>query len=359
MQLSAGDKRIGASPFHRFARGGLLGLALLGLGMALPVAPTHAQVGSTLKQVQERGYVRCGVNDLGSPLASVDEDGQWQGFFVDLCRAVATAVTGDPASVDFVPVSDADGFDAVRNGGIDLLAQASTWTLPRDGQGLTFAALYLFDGQGFLVHRPSGVASVKELTGRKVCVRGQSSMAAANLTAIDRELGLNLEVLEYNSIDGAFRAFFDGQCDAVTADAMVLASMRRKLAAELKDYRILEERISKNPLAPVVRQDDPQWADIVRWVIFAMIGAEELGVDSGNVVAMRENDRREIKALLGQSVHPGAQLGLDREWIFRVVREVGNYGEVFERNLGKKLALDRGPNALWTKGGLLWAPPIR
>lgn len=336
-------------------------LTLSAMTLSTMTLSTPALAGETLDRIRTDGFLRCGVVDLGSGLSTVDKEGKWTGFYTDICRAVAAAVTGDQNNVEFKPLSTSDRFDALRSGAVDMLSESSSWTLSRDGDGLTFATMYLYDGQGFLARHADRIATVADLAGKEVCVHGVegSTMAMAQLKALDQERGLKLKIKGFQTVDGAFSAFFDGHCLAVSADVLVLAAMREKLAPEPDDHVILEEHISKHVLGPVLRQDDAQWADVVRWTIFAMIAAEELGVDAGNVVAMRENRREDIRLLLGVTGHVGRHLGLDRDWIFRIIRQVGNYGEVYNRNLGKVLKLERGPNAPWTQGGLLWAPSIR
>lgn len=315
---------------------------------------------STLDTVRERGAVRCGVTELGQLLSTINVEGRWIGFYSEFCRAVAAATTGSADNVDFVLVAIQDRFKVVRDSDVDLLAEASTWTLARDGEGLTFAGSYFMDSQGFLARRASGLNGLADMKGRKVCVQDNTT-SIDNVREVNAVRGLGMEVKAFGTIEGAYAAFFGHQCDALSTDRMILASMRQLLAPNPDDYVLLPDRISKEPIGPVVRENDSRWEDAVRWTLFAMIAAEELGVTQANAAQQRGSGTGEARRLLGGTPGFGAKLGLPDDWAFNVVAQVGNYGEVFERSLGAQslLKMERGLNDLWSRGGLLWAPPIR
>lgn len=327
---------------------------------ALLCLVASAASASTLDEVRARGVLRCGVTELGQLLSTINVEGHWIGFYSEFCRAVAAAATGRADDVDFVLVSIHDRFNVLRDGGIDLLAEASTWTLGRDGAGLTFAGIYFMDAQGFIAHRASGLTTIDDLKGRKVCVQDNTT-SIDNVREVNGVRGLGMEVKAFGTIEGAYAAFFGHQCDALSTDRMILASMRQLLAPNPEDYVLLPESISKEPIGPVVRENDARWEDAVRWTLFAMIAAEELGVTMANAEEQRRSGGREARRLLGGEPGVGSALGLSDDWAFQVIAQVGNYGEVFERSLGAKslLKMERGVNQLWNRGGLLWAPPIR
>lgn len=343
---------VGARDFMRKA------LAIILATLTCLAAPESSA--ATLDEVRRRGAVRCGVTDLGQVLATINVEGRWEGFYTEFCRAIAAAVTGGADNADFVMVSVQDRFDAVRNGDVDLLAESSTWTFGRDTHGLTFAGIYFMDAQGFLVHSASGFRGLRDLKGRKVCSQANST-SVENVEEISTTLGLGMEIKGFGTIEGAYAAFFGRQCDALTTDSMVLTSMRQLMAPNPQDYVILPDRISKEPLGPVVREGDPRWADVVRWTLFAMIAAEELGITSANVDQQRQSGGAEARRLLGGVPGFGSRLGLADSWAYDLLSQVGNYGELFERSLGAKspLKMERGLNDLWSRGGLLWAPPVR
>lgn len=335
---------------------------IIAILFAIGGAPSSAPAAdSTLAAVRERGFLRCGTTENGRGVSTVEDDGRWVGFFPDLCRAIAAAALGDPDKVEFIHVSVTNRFDALREGAADLLSEAATWTLSRDsGLALTFPALAFFDGQGFMVHRSTGITSLTGLRGASVCVQRETT-SIGNLRDYDRVQGLGLRILDFGTAEGAYAAFFSRQCMVVTDDAVSLAALRVTQAPEPADYPILPGLISKEPLGPVVRDGDAQWADIVRWTLLALIAAEELGVRAADADRLRTAGGAEARRLLGGEGDLGLQLGLDAGWALRAVRAVGNYGEVFERWLGpaSALGLDRGYNRLWSQGGLLWAPPFR
>ncbi|MFQ5533745.1 MAG: amino acid ABC transporter substrate-binding protein [Sphingomonadales bacterium] len=322
------------------------------------VAATAAA--GTLDQVRARGYVQCGVSQGLPGFSNPDDKGDWKGLDVDICRAVAVAVFGDPARTRFTPTSSKERFTALQSGEIDLLARNTTWTFSRDVMlGLTFARISYFDGQGFMVRKDLGVNSVLELSGATLCTT-TGTTTELNVADYFRSHGLEYQIVSYEKVDEVTAAYDAGRCDSYTDDMSVMYSQRIKLRNP-DEHRTLPEVISKEPLGPLVRHGDDQWADIVRWVLNAMILGEELGVTSKNATAMRGSGNPEVRRLLGTEGNLGPQLGLSAAWAYDILRLVGNYGESFGRNLGSgsSLKLPRGLNAGWREGGLLYAPPIR
>jgi len=312
---------------------------------------------STLERVQEDGVVRCGVRELGPALSYIDEQGKWGGFYPDICRGIAAAVIGDEEGVEFVVTGSDDRFNDLKEDRYDVLVESTTWTLSRDTNGLTYMPLYLFDGQGFLYFKPSGIKTMADLNNKRICVEGHTT-SEINLIDHNRTNTTNWDIRKFSTMEGTFSAFFDHQCDAISTDVLVLASFRQALAPDPGQYAFVPERLSKEPLSAVVRDDDAQWADVIRWIVNALINAEELGVTSKNLVEMSNSKSPEINRLLGSEGDLGKKLGLDPRWAERLIRSTGNYGELFERTLGKHLKLERGINDLWTKGGLIWSPPM-
>jgi general L-amino acid transport system substrate-binding protein len=320
-----------------------------------------AQAGATLDAVKGRGELVCGVNTGLEGFGRPDDQGNWTGLDVDTCRAVAAVILSDPAKTKFVPLNAQQRFPALQSGEIDLLVRNTTWTLSRDTSlGFNFAPTTFYDGQGFLVAKTAGVASAKELSGATVCVQ-QGTTTELNLSDYFRRYGMELNPLVFAELAEAEAAFFAGRCDAFTADGSALASIRAAKAGNPDDFMILPEVISKEPLGPVVRHGDDEFFDIVKWTIFALIEAEEYGITQANVEEMRGSEDPNVKRLLGVTAGNGEALGLDEEWAVRAIKAVGNYGEIFERNVGKSspLKLERGLNALWTDGGLIYAMPLR
>jgi general L-amino acid transport system substrate-binding protein len=331
--------------------------AALGLLIALDV-PAHA--GPTLASIKARGTLNCCVNVGLAGFSGPDDKGNWTGLDVDFCKAVAAAVFGAGAKIKFVPLTAKERFTALQSGEIDLLARNTTWTMSRDTtQGLTFAGINYFDGQGFMVKSASGVQSAKELKGATVCVQSGTT-TELNLADYFRTNALDYKVVVFEKNDESVSAYNAGRCDAFTTDASSLYSERLKLGGA-SEHRVLPEIISKEPLGPVVRQGDEQWAAIVRWTHFAMVGAEELGITQANVTGLANSANPEIRRLTGAEGDFGTALGLPRNWAAQIILAVGNYGESFERNLGRgsRLQIARGLNRLWTEGGLQYAPPIR
>ncbi len=320
-----------------------------------------AQAGATLDGIKGKGFVQCGVN-VGLPgFANPDSAGNWTGLDVDYCRAVAVALFNDPQKVKFTPLSAQQRFPAIQSGEVDLLSRNTTWTLTRDTSvGLNFAPVTYYDGQGFMVAKKLGVKSAKELNGATVCVQSGTT-TELNLADYFRSNNMSYNPVVIENNDEVNAAFFAGRCDVLTTDASQLASTRASVAPKPDDYVILPEIISKEPLAPAVRHGDDQWYDIVKWVVYATIQAEESGITSKNVDEFLNSKNPEIQRLLGVSAGMGKALGVDEKWAYNIIKKVGNYGEIFERNVGAQtpLKLERGLNGLWTKGGLQYAMPIR
>jgi general L-amino acid transport system substrate-binding protein len=328
-----------------------------GLGVALAVSGADAQ---TLNQVKQRGQLICGSNTGLAGFALPDPQGNWAGLDVDYCRAIAAAVLGDATKVKFVPLDATSRFESLKSGAVDVLVRNTTWTLSRDSsQGLDFEATNYYDGQGFMVRKKMNINSALELNGASVCV-GQGTTTELNLADYFRTNKMKYEVVSFKTPEEVYKAYDAGRCDAVTDDASGLASNRALLAVS-DDHVILPEIISKEPLASAVRKGDSQWATIVRWVHFAMLDADENGVTSKNVDEMMKSPNPEVKRMLGVEGKFGEGLGISNDWVVNIVRQVGNYGESFDRNVGagSTLKLPRGLNNLWTKGGLQYGPPIR
>lgn len=320
-----------------------------------------AQEGSTLAQVKERGELNCGVNTGLVGFAAPDANGNWTGFDIALCRAVAAAVLGDPSKVKFVPTTGQTRFTAVSSGEVDLLARNSTWTYSRDTDlKLDFAGVNYYDGQGFMVSKDLGVTSAKELDGATICIQ-TGTTTELNLADYFRANQMDYTPVNIDSNAEGEQQYMAGACDAYTTDASGLAATRAAFA-DPENHIILPEIISKEPLGPAVRHGDNNWGDIVRWTLNALVAAEEYGVTSRNIEELvRSSTNPEVQRLLGTSDELGAMMGLDAEWAKRAILASGNYGEIFAANIGEQtpIGLARGLNAQWTQGGLLYAPPFR
>lgn len=321
-----------------------------------PAAPSP-----TLKAVRARGALRCGVNPELPGFAFQDNGGRWRGFNVDFCRALAAAVLGAPDKVVFVPLGNDERITALRAGKVDVLWRNTSWTFSRDaGDQLDMAAISYFDGQGFLVRRSLNLTSAVELNTAKICVQSNAT-SAQNLEDFFRARGIAYTAMVFDSEEQARAAYQADKCDAFTADISALAAARSVLD-DPSAHVILPDAISKEPLGPLVRQDDPAWTDIVRWSLYALVLAEEHGVTKANAKDMKDGPDPEARRLLGEGGY-GAMLSLDADWAYRAITAGGNYGEIFERDIGSgsALKLDRGLNALWNAGkpGLLYAPPMR
>lgn len=314
----------------------------------------------TLKKVIDRGALICGVSQGLPGFSNPDDKGNWTGFDVDLCRAIAAAIFNDASKVKFTPLSAKDRFTALQSGEIDVLSRNTTWTLSRDTSlGFNFTAVTYYDGQGFLVRKALKVNSALELNGASICAQSGTT-SELNLADYFRANKIKYEVVAFGTADETVKAYDSGRCDVFTSDISQLYAEKLKLA-NANDHVILPEIISKEPLGTAVRHGDDQWFDIVKWVHFAMINAEELQVSSKTINDAMKSDKPDVKRLVGTEGNFGEQLGLSNNWAERIIRLVGNYGEVFERNVGSgsRLGIARGINNLWNKGGIQYAPPIR
>ncbi|WP_417808560.1 amino acid ABC transporter substrate-binding protein [Thioclava sp.] len=316
---------------------------------------------ATLDDVKARGELICGVNTGLVGFAAPDANGNWSGFDVAICKAVAGAVLGDPSKVKYVPTSGQTRFTALGSGEVDLLARNTTWTFSRDTDlKLQFTATNYYDGQGFMVRKDSGVTSAKELDGASVCIQ-TGTTTELNLADYFKANNMSYQPITVDSNAEGEQQFLAGACDAYTTDASGLAATRAAFANP-SDYVILPEIISKEPLAPAVRQGDDQWTDIVRWTVYALIAAEEYGVTSANIDELaKSTENPEIKRLLGTEGDLGAMVGLSKDWAVNAIKANGNYGEIFAATIGEQtpIGLARGLNAQWTQGGLMYAPPFR
>jgi general L-amino acid transport system substrate-binding protein len=333
---------------------GVLAAGLIG-------AAGTAYAGKDLDAIKARGQLLCGVSTGVAGFASADSQGKWTGIDVDVCRAVAAAIFGDADKVKFIPTTAQQRFTALQSGEVDLLVRTTTYTLTRDtALGFDFTGINYYDGQGFMVNKKLGVKSAKELNGATVCVQ-PGTTTELNLADYFRANKMTFKPVVIEKIEEVRAAFFAGRCDVFTTDASGLYATRAANAPKPDDYIILPEIISKEPLGPVVRHGDNQFADIVRWAFFAMLEAEEYGITSKNVDEMLKSDNPAIKRILGVTPGMGKALGVDEKWVYNIIKQVGNYGEVFDRNVGagSPLKIARGQNALWTQGGLQYAPPIR
>jgi general L-amino acid transport system substrate-binding protein len=336
----------------------VIGSVLAAAGL---LAATSAMAGKTLDQIKQRGQIVCGVNTGLAGFSAADSSGNWSGLDVDHCRAVAAAVLSDATKVKYVPLTAQQRFTALQSGEVDVLARNSTSTLSRDASlGLHFAGVNYYDGQGFMV--PKGkITSAKQLKGATVCVQSGTT-TEKNLTDYSRTHKLNLKPVVFEKVEAATGAYFAGRCQAYTTDTSGLASVRAKEAKDPAAHVILPDLVSKEPLGPMVRRGDDEWFAIVKWVIYGLLEAEEYGVTQANVDQLKTSATDPVvQRLLGTTEDTGKLLGLDKEWMVRAIKTTGNYGEIFERNVGPKsaLGLPRGVNNLWNKGGLMYAYPIR
>jgi general L-amino acid transport system substrate-binding protein len=331
-------------------------LASLG---ALAAMPAHA--GKTLDAIKARGSVICGVNTGLAGFSAADSAGKWTGLDVDICRATAAAVLGDGEKVKYVPLNAQARFTALQSGEIDVLSRNTTFSLTRDASlGLLITTPTYYDGQGFLVPVKSKIKSAKQLKGQTVCVQSGTT-TEKNLTDYSKAAGLGIKPVVFEKVEAATGAYFAGRCIAYTTDASGLASVRNKEAKVPDDHLILPELISKEPLGPMVRRGDDEWYTIVKWVVYGLLEAEENGVTQENVDKMKTSADPVVGRILGTGEDTGKLLGLDKEWMARAIKTTGNYGEIYERNVGPKSAvkLPRGVNNLWNKGGLMYAMPVR
>jgi general L-amino acid transport system substrate-binding protein len=328
--------------------------------LALIAFAATAASAQTLKAVQNRGRLICGVSEGLPGFSAKDDKGQWNGLDVDFCRALAAAIFDDVTKVEFVPLSAEARFSALQSKKIDVLSRNSTWTMGRETDlGLIFAAVSYYDGQGFMVRKALKMESALELANKSICTKSGTT-SELNLADYFRNNRLTYNVMTFPSADEALKAYDGGRCEALTSDVSQLYALRTELKTP-RDHIILPDIISKEPLGPVVRQDDVKWLNIVKWTQFAMVDADELGVSRRNLDKAMKSQKPSIRRLLGLEGDFGKQLGLTNEWAARILRLVGNYGEIFESNVGtgSKLGIPRGINQLWSKGGIQYAPPIR
>ena len=323
----------------------------------LMIAPSGA---ATLDVVKQRGFLQCGVSTGLAGFGAPDDKGEWRGLDVDVCRAISAAIFKDPGKIKFVPLTAKERFTALQSGEVDLLSRNTTWTMSRDTTlGLQFGAVTYYDGQGFMVRRAGSIKNAKDLAGASVCVQ-TGTTNELNLADYFRTNSIEYKPVVFEKLDETIAAYRSERCDAFTTDVSQLYAERLKLP-NVDEHVVLPDVISKEPLGPAVRQGDGQWAGIVRWSLFAMVGAEELGITQGNVQSMLDAPNPEVRRLLGAEGDFGKGIGLDKDWAFQILKAVGNYGESFERNVGKgsRLGIARGLNAQWKNGGLQYAPPIR
>jgi general L-amino acid transport system substrate-binding protein len=335
-------------------------LAGAAVALALGGMP-KAEAGPTVDNIRSKGVVSCGMTVTSNGFGAPDPTGKFVGFNVDVCKAIAAAIIGQGEKIKSVPLSAQARFTAIQSGEVDILLSNATWTLAREGAlGLLFAPTYFYDGQGFLVPKKLGVTTVKQLSGATICVQ-QGTTTELNLTDYFRANNMTMKAVVLDSLAESESAFFAGRCDSFTNDATSLTGTHIIRSPKADDYLILPERISKEPLAPAVRQGDDHFFNVVRWTIFALIEAEERGITQRNVDELLKSNDPGVKRLLGVTQGNGKALGLDEQWAYNAIKAVGNYGEIFERHLGKEspIKLERGLNDLWSRGGLMYAPPAR
>jgi general L-amino acid transport system substrate-binding protein len=320
--------------------------------------PAFAQPQSTLDAVRSKGFVQCGVNTGLAGFSQPDSKGVWKGIDVDVCRAVAAAVFGDAAKVRYTPLTAQQRFTALQSGEVDILSRNTTWTITRDTSlGLNFVGVNYYDGQGFMVHRKLNVKSAKQLNGATVCVQ-PGTTTELNLSDYFRANTRSFKPVVIEKMEEVLNAYFAGRCDVYTTDHSGLISTRASRAPKPEDHIILPEIISKEPLGPAVRHGDDRWFDVVKWTMFAMLEAEEMGITSKNIDGQAGSQNPTVQRFVGASGDIGKMLGIDNKWALNIVKQVGNYAESFDANL-TPLGFERGLNRLWTQGGLMYAPPIR
>ncbi|MEM8687649.1 MAG: amino acid ABC transporter substrate-binding protein [Pseudomonadota bacterium] len=329
-------------------------------GAAISMMAAQAASAATLDDVKAKGHIQCGVSQGLAGFSNPDDKGNWTGMDVDVCRAVAAAVFGDASKVKYTPLSAKERFTALQSGEVDMLSRNTTWTATRDtALGLNFAGVNYYDGQGFMVRKSLGVTSALQLAGAAVCTN-TGTTTELNVADYFRANNMKYEVVAFEKADEVVQAYDKGRCDVYTTDASGLYSQRLKLS-NADDHIVLPEIISKEPLGPVVRQGDDQWFNLVKWSLFLMVNAEEMGVTSKNVDEMKGSSNPAVKRLLGVEGNFGENLGVGNDWGYNIIKQVGNYGESFDANVGPDtpLGIARGVNALWSKGGIQYAPPVR
>jgi len=335
-------------------------VAMVAVLFAFTTETMAAKKSKTLKNTQKKGFVRCGVSQGLPGFSNADAAGNWTGVDVDVCRAVAAAVLGDANKVKFTPLSAKERFTALTSGEIDILSRNTTWTLSRDADiGLTFVGVNFYDGQGFMVRKSSGITSTSQFKNGISACTNIGTTTELNMRDFFNSKGISYEPVAFEKADEVVAAYDSGRCDTYTTDKSGLAAQRTKMANP-DEHIVLPETISKEPLGPVVRQGDSVWEDIVRWSLNTMIEAEEYGINSANADMMKTSENPQIKRLVGSEGELGTALGLDNDWSLRIIKQVGNYGESYKRNIADTGILpDRGPNNIWTQGGLLYTPPAR
>ena len=346
--------------FARTFRSGLLLGALLAVAVAIAAITYERYDTLTLKRTVRRGAVQCGVNAGLPGFSNRDDQGNWTGFDVDFCRAVAAAIFDDPKKVNFIPLDANERFKELQNRRVDILSRNSTWSMSRETDyELHFAAVSYYDGEGFMVRKSRNIDSGLELDGSTVCVQAATT-TQLNLADYFRANNVKYQEMNFPKLDDVVKAYDSGQCDVLTTDVSQLYALRLRLSKP-DDHVILPDVISKEPLAPVVRQRDDDWLLIVKWAFYAMVNAEELGVTSKNIDQALQSKKPDVMRLVGTEGAYGEELGLTKDWAARIIRHVGNYGEVYDRNVGagSKLGIPRGLNQLWSAGGIQYAPPIR
>ncbi|TVP47690.1 MAG: amino acid ABC transporter substrate-binding protein [Halomonas sp.] len=335
-------------------------LALLVSAGSITLAGASTAQADTFEDTVNRGAVQCGVSDGLPGFSAPDDDGNWQGLDVDVCRAVAAAVLGDAEAVNYISLNAVERFTALQSGEVDVLSRNTTWTTTRDTTlGLNFTGVNFYDGQGFMVARDLGISSADELDGASICIQSGTT-TELNLADYFRANGMDFNPIVFDTSEQTVGGYQAGRCDVLTSDTSQLAALRIQLD-DPEASMILTDVISKEPLGPVVRQGDDVWFNIVKWSLFAMLNAEEYGVTSENAEEMLESENPDIARLLGQDGNYGEGMGLEADWAYNIISQVGNYAESFERNVGmdSPLEIERGANALWTDGGFQYAPPIR
>lgn len=333
---------------------------LLVAALALTFGAPQAARAGTLDDVKASGFIRCGVSGGLIGFAQPDDKGNWNGIDVDFCRALAAAIFDDPTKVKFLPLTAKDRFTALQSREVDLLSRNTTWTSSRDSQlGFNFAGVIYYDAQGFMIRKAAKITSALELSNTTVCTQSGTT-TQLNLADYFRSNNMKYEAVVFNTADEVVKAYESGRCDVFTTDVSQIYAERLRLSKP-DDHMILPELISKEPLGPLVRHGDDQWFDVVKWVLFAMINAEEYDITQKNIEQRLKSDRPDVRRLLGVEGNYGQQLGLTNDWVVRIVKHVGNYGELFDRNVGanSRLKIDRGLNKLYTKGGIQYAPPVR
>lgn len=314
----------------------------------------------TLNNIKKRGYLKCGVSEGLVGFSIINDDGTWSGFDVDICRAIGAAIFNDDVHVRYIPLSATDRFVALQTGEVDVLSRNTTWTLTRDvEQGMIFTTTVFYDGQGFLVRKSSGITSTDQLNNVTICCNSGTT-SELNVTDFFNEHNFRYQILTFPEDPEAVAAYDSGRCDVYTADRSALAAQRLRMRKP-DDHILLPETISKEPLAPAVRKDDSAWEDLVRWVIFGLMNAEENGISQENLDQQLQSNIGAVRRLLGVSVNLGRYLGLKHDFLYQALKVTGNYGEIYERNVGEisKLKLPRGLNNQWNNGGIIYGAPYR